>query len=100
MSLHGTINLNGRQLIAWTARRLADHPQEINEYECRVSNRLDDFTVTHRYSDGAAVLAAKVLVASVVTEQSDVDPDVLAALLGSGALAAASAPLLVPEGDN
>lgn len=71
MALHGTIEINGRTIGLWEAVRqdnLTD-PDQVSSYACRVSVRQLNSPVVvewedvleHRYSDGAAVLAAKVL---------------------------------------
>jgi hypothetical protein len=76
--LHGTIMVNGALVASWSAQRITNteesvprDPQQWNTYRCRVAPkpRLDafsndlavEFDLEHRYSDGAARLAAEVL---------------------------------------
>lgn len=77
MSLHGTIEVNRERIGWWFAQRISggDQPDDVNTYEVSVhTGRLGDAmtnwrgTVEHRYGDGAVVLAAKVLAASVASE--------------------------------
>lgn len=82
MSLHGDIRVNGRLLHQWEAQRVTNvdatpSPDDVSTYSCRVrswvpgqmSTAVTDFTVEHRYGDGAAVLASKVL--AVYAEEAD-----------------------------
>lgn len=70
MSLHGEVKINGRVLMQWSARRITGTPEpdSVNRYHCDVVTGLgtaelhvEQFTVEHRYGDGAAALAATVL---------------------------------------
>lgn len=67
MALHGEIRINGQEIGYWSARRLADvwpvPADMVNEYETtlKIDGKVTTGRVTHRYGDGAAVLAAKVL---------------------------------------
>lgn len=81
MALHGTIQVNDTVIGTWWAmrcRRLdltrADINDEVSDYVCQVhmdaarGSRLGTLwrgTVTHRYGDGALVLAAKILAKAV-----------------------------------
>lgn len=67
MSLHGEIKVNQRVIGDWNARRKARTPQEVNTYEVRASWLHDGIVreaeteMEHTFSDGAWVLAAKVI---------------------------------------
>ena len=77
MSLHGTVQINGRVIATWSAQRItntdtANPPADsVNTYRCSVvphPNRDVDnwpldrqFDLDHRFSDGAARLASRVL---------------------------------------
>ena len=77
MALHGEIKINGVIIGGWVARRveMLDDPDGEYLYHCHYfeegpspAGNFDDigsleFTVAHRYSDGAAALARKVLTA-------------------------------------
>lgn len=66
MALHGKLQVNGKTIAAWTAGRTTDI-QDTNArhtYDCEVvweNGKKVRFTIRHVYSDGATVLAAKVL---------------------------------------
>lgn len=73
LMLHGEIKVNHREVGYWQAVRLdgLKLTQQTSNYRCNVTRRLIhggyqrcDFNLTHRYDDGAAVLAAKVLTES------------------------------------
>ena len=69
MALHGEIKINHQVLGYWSAQRVtnttgAPTDDMISEYKCTVSmNHAPEivFYLTHRYGDGAHILAAKVL---------------------------------------
>jgi hypothetical protein len=67
MALHGTLNVNGRRIGSYEIRRLAELTDPGAEYEYAWSVTLAAWsearrgTTRHRYSDGAAILLAKVL---------------------------------------
>lgn len=79
MALHGEIRINGESIGTWTAVRKEEHPdfEGRHRYQCEVSQRNDRvpisrgqwrerfdiwrFDVWHDYSDGAIVLAGRVL---------------------------------------
>ena len=68
MALHGTVNVNRDTVVAWHAVRITNlhavTPDTVNEYKCVVTipnEPTRTFYVTHRYGDGAHVLASKVL---------------------------------------
>ena len=67
MALHGDISVNGAPLIQWSAQRKQAVPREVNDYQVSVVDyrekpaRERRTLISHRYDDGAAVLAAKVL---------------------------------------
>lgn len=71
MSLHGTIEINGSVIGAWSARRIIGSTDRdaVNTYDCEVAAdqmgggvlHVDRFHLQHRYGDGAVALAAKVL---------------------------------------
>jgi hypothetical protein len=63
MSLHGTIQVNGHVIGAWTARRGHQVDPGVHEYQVMLSENLRQVTgtVVHRYTDGASILASKVL---------------------------------------
>lgn len=71
MALHGDISVNGEVIGRWQARRrtLSVNPDGTAEYDCVASMYADNpprartCRLTHRYDDGAMVLAAKVLTA-------------------------------------
>lgn len=75
MALHGEIKVNGEIIGGWIARRIdfLDDPDAEYLYDCRYfesspARQWEDvhaleFVVSHRYSDGAAALARKVLTA-------------------------------------
>ena len=76
MSLHGTVAINGWTLMHWSARRIKNGKNGKNTYDCKVSltataggdyyETIPDtwqFTLKHKYEEGASVLAAKVLLA-------------------------------------
>jgi hypothetical protein len=67
MALHGRVQVNGITVVTWQARRVEDLYSSEHEhlYICEyVDHDLAlQFTVSHRYSDGAAELARKVLTA-------------------------------------
>lgn len=64
--LHGTLDINGVPVAAWHAQRTTE-VQDTNAthtYDCEVAwtNRKSvRFNIDHVYSDGATVLAAKVM---------------------------------------
>lgn len=66
--LHGEIKVNGDEVGDWSAIRREKNvvAQDFEHtYDCRVtiqrSYKVREFTVKHRYGDGAAALAQKVL---------------------------------------
>lgn len=77
MSLHGTVQINGRVIATWSAQRITNTdaatlpPDSISTYRCAVvphpnrdvDNWLLDrqFDLDHRYADGFARLASRVL---------------------------------------
>lgn len=70
MALHGEIKINGGDIASWSAQRLEDLKdlEQVSLYHCwyetYTGQYVEDFTyatIEHRYSDGAAVLAQKVL---------------------------------------
>lgn len=70
MALHGEVKINGRVLMQWSAVRKTGttDPDSVNRYHCSVvaavgntGAHTQEFTVQHRYGDGAAALAAAVL---------------------------------------
>lgn len=72
--LHGEIMVNGHAISQWSARRLTDisDTEAFHLYECRVEReggRAIAFTLSHRYSDGATVLAQKVLAKALRVEK-------------------------------
>ena len=74
MALHGEIKVNGIPIGAWHARRTEDllFDAQVCTYECGVEYygvgmsdpARQEFTVRHRYDEGAVALAAKVLTRS------------------------------------
>lgn len=79
MALHGAIKVNGNILGAWTAVRVTNTedavltPDAVSEYECSVG-MLDgdqfDFNLTHRFGDGALVLASSILREAVLRKET------------------------------
>lgn len=66
MSLHGRIEVNGLMIGGWSATRLrAVNPRGANVYKwrCVLNGITASGTLSHRYDEGAVVLAAKVLAA-------------------------------------
>jgi hypothetical protein len=67
MALHGTLNVNGQRIGSYEIRRLAELADPGAEYEYTWSVTLYRWSeprkgvTRHRYSDGAAILLAKVL---------------------------------------
>ncbi len=71
MALHGDVEINGLRLMHWSARRIdeLEAGREVYEYEVvaiqfvcsNIPVRRFDTTLEHRYDDGAALLASKVL---------------------------------------
>lgn len=76
MSLHGTVQINGRVIATWSAQRITNtegtpRPEQVSTYRCAVvpqPNRDVDnfpldrqFDLDHRFGDGFARLAARVL---------------------------------------
>lgn len=65
MALHGDISVNGQELFTWVARRIDYVTTEINDYEVDLyepsGDGIKNTIISHRYDDGALVLAAKVL---------------------------------------
>lgn len=72
MALHGTIEINGEQVAGWSAQRLEPLRDEdqvslyhcwYEEFDFWTRNQTDFIAaaIEHRYSDGAAALASKVL---------------------------------------
>jgi len=69
MSLHGPIHVNDARIGYWCATRvLTGDP---NVYDCWVDVNFirNEFQITHRYEDGAAALASKVLAEWSVQER-------------------------------
>lgn len=70
MALHGTIEVNGEAIGGWQARRIQPLVGEDDtyDYEVRVVVNGDLWAgvVQHRYSAGAASLAAKCLLAATM----------------------------------
>lgn len=77
MALHGDISVNGEVIGRWQARRLTVHldPDGTAEYDCAATVYADNpprartCRLTHRYDDGAMVLATKVLTALTGDDQ-------------------------------
>lgn len=65
MALHGDIRINGHELFTWAARRIDVVTTEVNDYEVDLykpsGDGIKNTILSHRYDDGALVLAAKVL---------------------------------------
>lgn len=67
MALHGEVKINGDILGTWVATRMDESPTFQDEKEYRVQwqpvERVVQYEgrLTHRYSEGAASLASKVL---------------------------------------
>lgn len=72
MALHGEVKITAHRdgvhvgdefLAIWSARRQQIDPGDLNTYDCVVYTKTDrhEFTLEHRYSDGALILASKVL---------------------------------------
>lgn len=76
MSLHGTVQINGRVIATWSAQRITNtegtpRPEQVSTYRCAVvpqPNRDVDnfpldrqFDLDHQFGDGFARLAARVL---------------------------------------
>lgn len=65
MALHGDVAINGNQILYWSARRTKPEIYDSNEYEVEVfehaSGETVRFKLTHKYDDGAAILASSVL---------------------------------------
>jgi hypothetical protein len=77
MSLHGELKVNGRVIAEWSARRVNGgiQPDDVNLYDWFYTENPRSWTksggkiwaggnLSHRYGDGAHVLAAKVLQAA------------------------------------
>ena len=70
MALHGDIRVSGQRIGYWSCRRLQEEVVAVDDfydYECYVEvydrhgeQHRHTFNVSHRYSNGALVLAAKV----------------------------------------
>lgn len=63
MSLHGDMQVNGQTIGEWSARRTTLDVHQFNRYECKVTlnGETVEFTLSHAYGLGAAVLASEVL---------------------------------------
>lgn len=67
MALHGEVKINGQAILVWSAVRqeALDDPGQRSTYQCEVldvDKRLGRcFTVTHTFSDGAAVLLSIIM---------------------------------------
>lgn len=71
MALHGTIEINGRELVLWSARRL--HPlwleDQVSSYKIEITwagtvsgaLKYHEEVIEHRYSDGCESLTEKVM---------------------------------------
>ena len=77
MALHGDIKVNGTKIGYWEAVRTDQIRYPENPaYRCKFVNgdKEYNFSLTHRYADGPAVLASKVLALGalhVQTEEND-----------------------------
>jgi hypothetical protein len=77
MSLHGDVRVNGYLIGTWTATRISNTEEQPPApdalsvytwwYQDTETRALADGTLVHRYGDGAAVLASKVLLAATPT---------------------------------
>lgn len=65
MALHGEIKINSTTLVYWEARRLGprrtDGQPDLYKTLLREGNLIKRDHIEHRYEDGAAMLAARVL---------------------------------------
>lgn len=68
MALHGEIKVNGVAIATWEAVRKEKLAKDINWYDCKVHYRNPhgypmkaEFSVPHRFGDGALALTAKVI---------------------------------------
>lgn len=67
MALHGEIKVNGKIIGEWIAQRKEKAIGTVNTYICSLSEVVDGvarahhFEIEHTYSDGASVLASKLL---------------------------------------
>jgi hypothetical protein len=66
--LHGEIKINDKPIIVWEAVRQEDlkSKDQISNYEVMMRSTEDDdamivTNISHRYSDGAAVLVGKIM---------------------------------------
>ena len=79
MALHGDLSVNGERIGYWEAKRLQPFQpdRDTYSYECRVDRHRDgkiemvQFVLDHNYSEGAEMLAAKVLLLAVQRRQHD-----------------------------
>lgn len=71
--LHGEVKVNGNTILRWHAVRQGAGAYGVNRYQCGVRDIAGEwwsFTVDHKYEDGAAALAAAVLLKSQTLESS------------------------------
>jgi len=91
MALHGTIEINGHKIGAWTATCLGRQPDGYADYRWEtiitppplspldaatrtpLPHMTRGGTLTHLYTDGALVLAAKVLAAATAERDRDLE---------------------------
>ena len=65
MTLHGDISVNHQRIGWWDAQRITTSPDGLHTYRWRAKGDHGQLTgtLTHRYDEGAVVLASKVLAA-------------------------------------